>query len=93
MAGSKRNKLKKVLSPSQPTASPPMAEEDQDLMNDLMAELDSRDKTVQSESANVLNEMQINQQATAAEEARKKQDPKSRYQARQVSTAWMIYSC
>ena len=62
-----------------------MAEDDEELMNDLMAQLDSRDKTVQSESANVLNEMQINQQADAAEEARKKQDPKIRYQARQVS--------
>jgi len=83
MAGSKRNKLKKALSPTQPTSSPPiMAEDDEELMNDLMAQLDSRDKTVQSESANVLNEIQINQQA---EEARKKQDPKIRYQARQVN--------
>lgn len=85
MAGSKRNKLKKALSPTQSApSSSPMAD-DEELMNDLMAQLDSRDKTVQSESANVLNDMQINQQTTAAEEARKKQDPKSRYQARQVS--------
>lgn len=91
MAGQKRNKLKKAISPSQPlTASPPMPGDDEELMNDLMAELDSRNKTVQSESANVLNEMQLNQQAKAAEEARKKQDPKSRYQARQASAAWLM---
>jgi OTU domain-containing protein 6 len=85
MAGSKRNRLKKAPSPAQSAPSSlPMADDDE-LMNDLMAQLDSRDKTVQSESANVLSDMQINQQATAAEEARKKQDPKSRFQARQVS--------
>lgn len=87
MAGSKRNKLKKVLSPAQSTTPPPMAQDDEELMNDLMAELDSRDKTVQSESANVLNAMQINQQANVAEPARQKQDPKNRYQARQARKA------
>jgi len=84
MAGSKRNKLKKALSPTQSIPSSPPMVDDEELMNDLMAQLDSRDKTVQSESANVLNDMQINQQATAVDEARNKQDPKSRYQARQV---------
>ena len=59
-------------------------------MNDLMAELDSRDATVQAESANVLNEMQINQQVNMAEDVQKKQDPKSRYQARQVSAVWTV---
>jgi len=64
-----------------------MAQEDEELMNDLMAELDSRDKTVQSESADVLNAMQINQQANMSEAAQQKQDPKSRYQARQARKA------
>jgi len=88
MAGSKRNKLKKAFSPSLPTTSPPqMAADDEELMSDLMAQLDSRDQTVQSESANVLNEMQVNKHAGMAEASRQKQDPKSRYQARQARKA------
>jgi len=87
MAGSKRNKLKKVLSPSQPTTSSVMAEDNEDLLNDLMAVLDSRDTIVQSESAKILNEMQLDQQA---EESRKKQDAKSRYQARQARKAAVL---
>lgn len=62
-----------------------MTQDDEELMNDLMTELDSRNSIVQSESANLLNAMQINQQ-TNATEARRKQDPKSRYQARQASS-------
>lgn len=56
---------------------------DEDLMEDLMAQLDSKDKTVQEESATVLNEMQLNQVADQIEKS-KKQDSKSRHQARQV---------
>jgi OTU domain-containing protein 6 len=82
--GAKRNKLKKAFSPPQLTATPSaMCSEDDDLMNDLMAELDSRDKTVQSESADVLNQMQMNQQSQQIESVRKR-EPKSRFQARQV---------
>lgn len=57
-----------------------------ELMNDLLAQLDSRDETVQSESANVLNEMQLNQQANEIETSGK-QSAKSRFQARQVMKA------
>ncbi|KAJ7097970.1 cysteine proteinase [Mycena belliarum] len=60
-------------------------DDDNELMDDLLAQLDSRDETVQQESANVINEMQINQTADASETA-SKQDPKSRFRARQVST-------
>jgi len=84
MAGSKRNKLKKVLSPPAP-----VAQDDEELMNDLMAQLDSRDKTVQAESANVLNAMQLDRQANTAQQ---KQDPKGRYQARQVSAMSVVCS-
>lgn len=79
--GSKRNKLKKALSPNNDT--PPMNQEDEQLMNDLMAQLDSRDKSVHSESAAVLTEMELNKQANDID-SRRKQDAKSRFQARQV---------
>lgn len=61
-----------------------MDSDDDDLMNDLLAQLDSRDQTVQSESANVLNEMQLNKQADRIETASNIKDAKSRFRARQV---------
>jgi OTU domain-containing protein 6 len=86
MAGSKKNKLKKALSPPNVSFLPPRVDEEQDeLMNDLLAQLDSRDETVQFESANVLNEMQLQQQADEIE-AGGKQTAKSRFQARQVTS-------
>ncbi len=54
---------------------------DEELVDDLLAQLDSRDKTVQAESALVLNEVQINQAASNAS----KPDAKSRFKARLVS--------
>lgn len=69
-----------------------MPADDEELMDDLMAQLDSRDQTVQSESANVLNEMQINKQVDIAESLGQKQDPKSRYLARQVSDRYGVLS-
>jgi hypothetical protein len=86
----KKNKSKKVLSPSHSNMpdQPPPTDGDGELMDDLLAELDSRDKTVQHESANVLMEMQENQEnavADKAQSATKKQDSKSRHVARQVS--------
>lgn len=85
--GSKRNKLKKAVSPPQTQSPPAMNPDDHELMNDLMAQLDSRDNKVHAESAAVLNEMQLNKQANEIESHRK-QDPKSRFQARQVSTLY-----
>jgi OTU domain-containing protein 6 len=64
-------------------------------MDDLLAELDSRDKTVQHESANVLMEMQENQEnavADKAQSANKKQDSKSRHVARQVSIRSRLFT-
>ncbi|KAJ3485674.1 hypothetical protein NLI96_g4791 [Meripilus lineatus] len=86
MAGSKRKKLKKILSPTSPPPPPEPTMNDEDLMEDLMAQLDSKDKTVQEESATVLNEMQLNQVADQIEKS-KKQDSKSRHQARQARKA------
>ncbi|KAF8077990.1 hypothetical protein FPV67DRAFT_1685589 [Lyophyllum atratum] len=79
MAGSKKNKLKKVLSSPQEPLTPAV---DGDLMDDLFAQLDSRDQTVQAESAALINEVQSKEVATV--EARSKKDAKSRFKARQA---------
>ncbi|KAL0946947.1 hypothetical protein HGRIS_013106 [Hohenbuehelia grisea] len=83
MAGSKRNKIKKA-----PLPPPPSTDDfdDDELMGDLMAQLDSKDQTVQAESATVLNEMHINKQAEQIE-ASKKKDSKSKFMARQARKA------
>jgi len=82
MGSSKKNKLKKASPPSQPAISPEI--DDNELMDDLIAQLDSKDQTVQAESAKVLQEIEINQQASTAETSQKK-DSKSRFLARKVS--------
>ena len=90
MGGSKRNKVKKLLSPrsATPATSPPPepALNDDDLMDDLMAQLESRDKAAQTEAAIVVNEMQPQAVAEMAEAA-PKQDSKTRHKARQVSVS------
>lgn len=90
MAGSKKNKAKKVVSHFQPP-SPVNAVDDNELMDELMAQLDSRDKTVQEESANIINEMQIKKAVDTPEpqtpsivSTESRQSSKSRHQARQV---------
>ncbi|KAI9064361.1 cysteine proteinase [Trametes sanguinea] len=81
----KKNKLKKMLSP--PTPAPvETTVDDDELMDDLLAQLESRDDSVKKESANVLNEMQIDKVADQLESAPKK-DPKARYKARQARKA------
>lgn len=85
--GAKRNKLKKVLSPT-PASPPPAMDDDNDLMDDLMAQLDSRDQNVQAESATVLNDMQVNKAAATPPPPPTPQNDESkaraRYKARQV---------
>jgi recombination DNA repair RAD52 pathway protein len=89
MAGSKKNKIKKFVSPSHnSTPDQAQTEDDNALVDDLLAELDSRNQTVQQESATVLLEMQQHQENTVGDNARsvkKKQDSKSRHEARQVN--------
>ncbi|KAJ7452471.1 hypothetical protein B0H11DRAFT_2073576 [Mycena galericulata] len=80
----KKNKLKKAVAPLLPTMSP--SNDDDELMDDLLAQLDSRDQTVHQESASVLNDMELNKQADQIE-ASSKQDPKSRFRARQARKA------
>lgn len=71
-----------------------MDPEDDNLMSDLLAQLDSRDKAVQEESAAVLNEMHLDEKVDQLE-AKPKLNAKSRFQARQVSvilapTDWLV---
>ncbi|GLB34996.1 putative OTU-like cysteine protease [Lyophyllum shimeji] len=82
MAGSKKNKAKKAESTSQ---EPPTPAVDDELMDELFAHLDSRDQTVQAESAAVINEVQTNE--VARNEARSRKDVKSRFKARQARKA------
>ncbi|PPR06627.1 hypothetical protein CVT26_001169 [Gymnopilus dilepis] len=84
MARSKGNKAKASPLPPPP---PPMDTPDDDLMNDLLAQLDSRDQNVQMESAQVLNEMNLNEKADKIEATTSKQDSKSRFKARQARRA------
>lgn len=82
MGGSKRQKLKKALSPDQAPPAPVMdtALPNDDLMDDLLAQLDSKDKTVREESASIIQDVQLNQAA----ENTTKLDTKSRFKARIV---------
>jgi OTU domain-containing protein 6 len=89
MAGSRKNKMKKLVSPSH-NSTPDQAriEDNNELVDDLLAELDSRNQTVQQESATVLREIQEHQESTVNDNARpakKKQDSRSRHEARQVN--------
>ncbi|KAG1827357.1 OTU-domain-containing protein [Suillus subaureus] len=87
MAGSRKNKIKKFVSPSHnSTPDQAQTEDNNALVDDLFAELDSRNQTVQQESATVLLEMQQNQENAVGDNARsvkKKQDSRSRHEARQ----------
>ncbi|KAH8106703.1 hypothetical protein BXZ70DRAFT_1003623 [Cristinia sonorae] len=83
--GSKRNKIKKMLSPANSPPPPSVSPEDDDLMDDLFAQLDSKDQTVQAESATVISEMQLNQ--TVNLDSSGKQDSKARHRARQARKA------
>lgn len=83
--GAKKNKIKRILSP-QSANEPPTAEPDDDLLDDLMAQLDSSNKAVQNESAHILNELQSTQMDEARDKSSgNKKDSKARHQARQVS--------
>jgi len=73
MSGSKKNKIKK-----QSALPPPVLNQDDDhLVDDLLAQLNSRDQTAQAEPANSLNDI--------SETPVQKQDVKSRFKARQVT--------
>lgn len=84
----KNSKSKKSSSTTQVLS--PVNVDDEELMDDLLAELDSRDQTVQTESAAVLQEITVSQtvetvERPPSETQSSKQDAKSRFRARQVS--------
>ncbi|KAI0046109.1 cysteine proteinase [Auriscalpium vulgare] len=81
--GSKKNKLKQMISPPTSSPPPPQSTDDAELMDDLLAQLDSRDQSVQKESAVVLEDMKLDQ-VVAQEERSGKSDSKSRFKARQA---------
>ncbi|KAJ8078734.1 OTU protein [Marasmius tenuissimus] len=80
----KKNKLKKILSPSNsnPT-SPPQVLDDDDLMDDLIAQIETNDKV--SERASKAAAMQ--HQPLDPPGSEQKQDARSRYEARQARKA------
>ena len=78
-----KSKLKKVLSPPQPALPQEDLVDDDALMDDLLAQLDSKDEVVREETATVLQEMQVNKVAEELGSAPKK-DSKARFKARQV---------
>jgi len=84
--GSKKNRVKKVFA-STLTAPNDNAIDDNtnSLVDDLISELDSRDQTVQRESATVLEEIQTRQQSEATQAAGPdKTGSKNKFKARQV---------
>jgi hypothetical protein len=84
--GSKKNRVKKVFAPSPAPTTIDNNDNnavDDDLMDDLLTALDSRDETVHRESATVLEEIQTKQPVAQAAPP-DKAGSKSRFKARQV---------
>jgi len=87
MPGSKRTKSKKSASAPPATSAPPHpSTEDDELMVDLLAELDSRDQRTQKESATVLQDM-CTRSAQEETDCGIKKDSKTRHLARQARKA------
>src|SRR5258707_234620 len=80
--GGKRRKFKDIINPPQ-NAPPPVGEEDE-LLDDLLAQLDSNDKTVQNVSAEVINDIQLPQPQEKEGPRKLKKDSKTRFLERQV---------
>jgi len=78
--------MKKVLSPTKtPTESPPPITKDEDLMDDLFAQLESKNEVAQQQSAEILQGAGIGSVANDLETSKK--DSKSRFKARQARKA------
>lgn len=94
MAGSKRSKIRKAFSPTKNLVEspPPPITDDNDLMDDLFAQLDSKDKTAQETSAEILKEANLDSVADNLErDEENKKDSKAKFKARQVCLA--LYLC
>lgn len=73
MAGSKRSKIRKAFSPTKNLVEspPPPITDDNDLMDDLFAQLDSKDKTAQETSAEILKDANLDSVADNLERAKR----------------------
>jgi len=70
------------LSPTTPPSAP--AAQDDELLDDLIAQLDSNDRTVQNVSAEVINDIQRSQLKENRESQKRKKDSKTRFLERQA---------
>lgn len=85
--GGKRKKVKDILSSSlNPPSSVPAAQDDE-LLDDLIAQLDSNDKTVQSVSAEVINDIQLSQLQENKGAHKQKKDSRTKFLERQARKA------
>ncbi|KAK0459682.1 uncharacterized protein EV420DRAFT_1537170 [Desarmillaria tabescens] len=89
MAGPRKSKLRKTGNSLPPP--PPPGVDDDDLMNELMAQLDSRDQTVQTESATVLQDMTLEKDVESSEKPQGKRS-KDRFKERQARKAATLAS-
>jgi len=84
MAGKKN---KRRAQSRYPTPPPIADDDDDDLVNQLLDQLGSTDVAAQTQSATLLNEMDLNSQADQLE-AQPKRSAKDRYKARQASISF-----
>lgn len=82
--GGKRKKVKDILSSSLNPQPPASTVEDDELLDDLIAQLDSNDKTVQDTSAEVIKDIHRSQLQETRETRKLKKDSKTRFLERQV---------
>lgn len=82
--GSKRKKVKDILSPPKKSPPPVPAGEDDELLDDLISQLDSKNNTVRNVSAEVINDIQLSQLQESEEPQKQKKDSKTRFLERQV---------
>lgn len=84
--GSKRPKVKKTPSPPKITSprQDPAPLDNEDLLDDLLAELDNRNPVIQQEAASVINEMQLNSDPTLPTPSSEKKGSKRKFKEREV---------
>ncbi|KAL0580233.1 OTU protein [Marasmius crinis-equi] len=83
----KKSKIKKLLSPSNTPSSnqsPPAILDDEDLMDDLIAQIETNDQVAERASKAAAMQQQQSREPTPSDH---KQDSKSRYEARQARKA------
>ena len=97
MAGSKKNKIKKVFAPSSSSNAPPSSSKDinpdvddsDSLLDDLLAQIDSKQQhTDIEEAATVLR--QIENTALAQDQPQQRKSNRNRFEARQVRILIMM---